>query len=136
MFCTNCGSRIGNGDKFCTNCGAALPETTTASAETGQGPPYAYEPDRAAHVPNYLVQAIVVTIFCCLPVGIVSIVYAAQVNGLAAAGDIVGARRSSNLAKTWAWVTFMVGIVAWILWLAILLLSEVFTELSNELGTL
>lgn len=136
MFCTNCGAKIGHGGKFCTNCGAAIPETTTASAEAERGPPYSDEPVEPAHVPNYLVQAIVVTIFCCLPLGIVSIVFAAQVNGQVAAGDLVGARRSSNLAKTWAWVTFIVGICAWILWFAIVLLSEVLIELSDELGTL
>ena len=32
-------------------------------------------------VPNNLVWAILTTLFCCLPAGIVSIVYAAQVNG-------------------------------------------------------
>ena len=31
--------------------------------------------------PNNLVWAILSTLFCCLPLGIVSIVYAAQVNG-------------------------------------------------------
>ena len=39
-------------------------------------------------VPNNLVWAILSTLFCCLPAGIVSIVYAAQVNGKLAAGDI------------------------------------------------
>ena len=62
------------------------------------------------HVPNYLVQAILVTVFCCLPFGIVSIVHAAQVNGKVEAGDIEGARRSSANAKTWAWVSFGVGL--------------------------
>jgi len=37
-------------------------------------------------VPNYLVQAILCTICCCLPFGIVAIVYAAQVNGKVAGG--------------------------------------------------
>ncbi|MBB1086956.1 CD225/dispanin family protein [Lysobacter sp. SG-8] len=63
-----------------------------------------------AHVPNHLVWAILSTILCCLPAGIVSIVYAAQVNGKLAAGDIAGAQDASNKAKTWAWVAFGVGI--------------------------
>jgi len=58
-------------------------------------------------VPNYLVQAILVTIFCCVPFGIVSIVYAAQVNGKVAAGDYAGAIATSNKAKTWAWVSLV-----------------------------
>ncbi len=62
------------------------------------------------HVPNYLVHAILVTIFCCLPAGVVSIVFAAQVNGKLAAGDLAGARQDSARAKTWAWVSFGVGL--------------------------
>jgi hypothetical protein len=70
----------------------------------------------AGIVPNYLVYSILVTIFCCVPFGIVSIVYAAQVNGKLAAGDYAGAVDASNKAKTWCWVAFGVGIVAGIFW--------------------
>ena len=38
-------------------------------------------------VPNYLVQAILTTLFCCLPLGIVSIVFATQVNSKLSVGD-------------------------------------------------
>lgn len=72
--------------------------------------------------PNHLVWAILVTIFCCLPFGIVSIVYAAQVNSKVAAGDIIGAWQSSNSAKTWAWVAFGVGLVGGVL---VVLLSAI-----------
>lgn len=61
-------------------------------------------------IPNYLVQAILVTICCCLPFGIVAIVYAAQVNGKMAAGDLAGALHASNSAKMWCWIGFGVGI--------------------------
>ena len=50
------------------------------------------------------------TIFCCLPLGIVSIVYAAQVNGKIASGDVEGAMRSSEQAKLWAWASFGISI--------------------------
>ncbi|HKI88150.1 MAG TPA: CD225/dispanin family protein [Draconibacterium sp.] len=59
--------------------------------------------------PNYLVWAILTTILCCLPFGIVSIVFASQVNAKYAAGDYDGANKSSKNAKTWAWVSFAVG---------------------------
>jgi hypothetical protein len=52
--------------------------------------------------PNNLVWAILVTLFCCLPFGIVSIVYAAQVNGKWQAGDAAGAQESSRKARQWA----------------------------------
>jgi hypothetical protein len=66
-------------------------------------------------VPNYLVQSILVTICCCIPFGIVAIVYAAQVNSKAAMGDYEGARTSSNNAKKWCWIALITGIVVNIL---------------------
>ena len=68
-------------------------------------------PSQGQYVPNYLVQAILVTVFCCLPTGIVSIVYAAQVNSKLAAGDISGAESSSADAKKWMMISFWVGLV-------------------------
>lgn len=61
------------------------------------------------YVPNHLVWAILATIFCCVPFGVVSIVFAAQVNGMLAAGDCEGARIASDKAKTWAIVSMSVG---------------------------
>ncbi|NYG07168.1 putative secreted protein [Phycicoccus badiiscoriae] len=61
--------------------------------------------------PNYLVWAILSTIFCCLPFGIASIVFAAQVNGKYASGDVGGAQASSEKAKRFAIIAAIVGIV-------------------------
>lgn len=64
----------------------------------------------SAPPPNYLVFAILVTIFCCQILGIVSIVYAAQVNSKWSAGDYQGALDYSRNAKLWAWISFACGI--------------------------
>lgn len=60
--------------------------------------------------PNYLVFAILVTIFCCQILGIVSIVFAAQVNSKWNSGDFEGALNASKNAKLWAWVGLASGI--------------------------
>jgi hypothetical protein len=62
-------------------------------------------------VSNYLVQSILVTIFCCLPLGIAAIVFAAQVNGKLAGGDVAGAIESSKKAKMFCWIAFGLGLV-------------------------
>jgi hypothetical protein len=62
-------------------------------------------------IPNYLVQAILVTLCCCLPGGIAAIVYAAQVNSKLSVGDIAGAQDSSNKARMWCWISLGVGLV-------------------------
>ena len=70
--------------------------------------------------PNNLVWAILTTLFCCLPFGVVSIVYAAQVNGKFMAGDIAGAQESSKKAKTWAIVSAASGAVVLVVYFVFL----------------
>ena len=60
---------------------------------------------------NYLVWAILSTLFCCLPFGIVSIVQAAKVDGLWSSGDYAGARAASESAKKWAIIAAIAGAV-------------------------
>jgi hypothetical protein len=82
-------------------------------------------------VPNYLVQAILVTIFCCWPVGIPAIVFAAQVNSKALAGDVDGALETSRKAKMWSWIAFGAGL-AWVfIWGGIYGLAFLGATLAN-----
>lgn len=69
-------------------------------------------------VPNHLVAAILVTILCCIPFGIVSIVFASQVNPKLASGDLSGAQEASRKAAMWAWISFGAGLVVIVLSLA------------------
>ncbi|KAF1687201.1 hypothetical protein B1992_04240 [Pseudoxanthomonas broegbernensis] len=68
------------------------------------------------YVPNNLVWAILTTLFCCLPLGIVSIVHASQVDGKRAAGDIAGARQSARKAGQWALWSALAGPLLIVLW--------------------
>jgi hypothetical protein len=61
-------------------------------------------------VQNYLVFAILATVFCCLPAGIPAIIYAAQVNGKLQAGDVAGAQVASNNAKMWCLISLGLGL--------------------------
>lgn len=70
-----------------------------------------------AYVPNNLVWAILTTLFCCLPLGIVSIIYAAQVDGKRAAGDIAGAREAARKAGRWALCAALATPVLLLLWI-------------------
>jgi hypothetical protein len=60
---------------------------------------------------NYLIEAILVTIFCCQPFGIVSIVYAAQVNSKYAEGNYDGAKNASKSAKNWVIAALISGLI-------------------------
>ena len=85
--------------------------------------------------PNYLVWAILSTILCCLPFGVVSIVFAAQVNSKWVAGDYDGARNSSKNAKLWAWIAFAVGIAFFVVYLLAIFVFGVAAFWSDGLNS-
>lgn len=60
---------------------------------------------------NYLVESILVTIFCCLIFGIIGIVNASKVNSEYAAGNYEAALRASKDAKKWTLWGFIAGLV-------------------------
>ena len=76
----------------------------------------------SASVPNYLVLAII-SLFCCTPLGIVAIIFAAQVNGKVATGDIAGATDSSKKAKMFSYISIglgLAGILCYVLFILVM----------------
>jgi hypothetical protein len=70
------------------------------------GQPIGYQPQGAysgAPIPNYLVHSILATVFCCMPLGVVAIIFAAQVSDKQSRGDIAGAMEASRKAKTFSY---------------------------------
>lgn len=105
---------------YCTNCGTERPDHATVCAQCQQKV-VTYAPPES--VPNHLVQAILVTLCCCLPFGVVALIYSSQVNTKLAVGDVAGAQASSRLARNWVLVSFLVGILLGIASVAINLLN-------------
>lgn len=68
---------------------------------------------------NYLIESILVTIFCCLPLGIVGIINATKVESLYLSGDVSGAEKAANEAKKWTKIGLIVGIVVAVIIIAI-----------------
>lgn len=85
-------------------------------------------------VSNNLVWAILSTLFCCLPLGIVSIINAAKVNGLLAAGDIAGARDAADKAKKWAIWSVLGWVVLVILYVIVFVVLGVGGAMSGASG--
>jgi len=73
--------------------------------------------------PNNLVWAILTTLFCCLPLGVVSIVFAAQVNSKWAAGDYAGAQDSARKARQFAMWSAIAGLVIVVLYIVFIVLA-------------
>jgi hypothetical protein len=74
-----------------------------------QGQPPGWQGQREPD--NYLVWAILCTVLCCLPLGIVSIVYSTKVSGLWSQGRYAEAQTAANNAKKWAIISAIVGAV-------------------------
>lgn len=120
----------------------SAPTTTPPPAETGWPPslsssgggtsvPAVTVPTPATGVPNFLVPTIVTTIISmaccgCLPVGAVSLIFAAQANSKAALGLTEEAMRNAGLAKTWmivAWVGIGLSTLLWMGYIGLVLVA-------------
>ena len=62
---------------------------------------------------NNMLWAILSTLFCCLPLGIVAIINAAKVDSLHRSGDYSGAQEAADNAKKYAQYGLVIGII-WI----------------------
>ena len=68
---------------------------------------------------NTMLWAILSTVCCCLPFGIVSIVYAAKVNGLYLAKQYDAANQAAEQAKKWAIISAATSVVVNIIYFII-----------------
>ena len=84
----------------------------------------------SATVPNYMVPAII-SIFCCWPLAIPAIIFAAQVNGKVAAGDVAGAQDASKKAKMFSFIAIGLGLLGGICYALIFLVAGIGGSLSK-----
>lgn len=109
-----------------------------AEQEVIQNPPYQpqqpYQPQNVGGQPavdepcppTNLVWAIISTVLCCIPAGIVAIIYATKVSNKYRAGDIEGAKRASEVGAWWCIAAIILGIICqpFISWLQVLALGQ------------
>lgn len=135
-ICTVCGQEISPQDNLvlCNGCGKPYHahcwaqygrcqtqgcEGTPVYQPVGEAaapPPYQYQagpaaPAASGTVQNHLVWAILATLFCCLPFGVVAIIYSSQVSGHISAGNYDAAVQSSNKARGWCLAATITGAV-------------------------
>ena len=106
----------GDDSRKWTTVGQLLGDASVGGTEN-QGPPTretSIDPQKRFRPPkpeSPMVWAVLATLCCCLPFGVVAIVFAAQIDSKYAAGDYNGAIESADKAKTWCWIAFGVGLV-------------------------
>lgn len=87
----------------------------TPSYQQGQG-------DTVNWVP-YLVVSIISTLCCCIPFGIVAIVFSAKINSAVTSGNMEEAKKAAKTAKLWIIVAVVAGLIANIAFLVITAMS-------------
>src|ERR1700752_5369182 len=90
------------------------------------GPPGGMQPN------NNLVWAILVTVLCCLPLGIVSIVKATQVSGLWAQGQYAEAQKAADDAKKYAIWGVIAAAILWVIYLILAFATGMFATSSGS----
>ena len=85
----------------------------------------------SATVPNYMVPAII-SIFCCWPLAIPAIIFAAQVNNKAQAGDIAGAQDASKKAKMFSFIAIGLGVLLILIYVVMMILGVGLSALGNR----
>jgi hypothetical protein len=128
--CPNCGASNLETSSICVNCGRQLaapsgsyvPPPPSYNAPQSYSPPpppasaYGAQPGATGPaVPNYLIQSILVTLCCCMPLGIVAIIFSAQVNTKLTAGDFAGAQEASKKAKLFCLIAVGLGLAAMVI---------------------
>lgn len=96
------------------NCGP-LPDPPYPMDGAGEPKQCGPENGRPRRDPSsYMAISILLTIFCCLPFGIVACIKSAGVSDCLAKGDYDGAWRNSRSALTWIWVSLICGVLCYV----------------------
>lgn len=118
--CINCYREIPDDSIFCPYCGVRQYAEQNQSTGQEEAQESAQQTAGQASGENwvpYLVLAIISTVCCCPPFGIVAIVYAARINNAIIANDSAEAQRAAGNARIWLIVAYAVGILMWIFYL-------------------
>lgn len=118
-YCPSCGKQADDSVAYCPSCGAAMEQRLS-------NPTSNRKPD------NYLVWAILSTILCCLPLGVVSIIYSCKVNSLWEGRQEQEAYEAARKAKNWAIASAVSGVVFSILYV-VAIVAFGFTMANTDL---
>lgn len=94
-----------------------MPELTDLLANMPPEPPKSNAGNNYSMPKTWLVESILVTLFCCLPFGIVGIVYSSQISSYFNHGNYAAAEEASRNAGKWTKIGFFTGISVYVLYL-------------------
>lgn len=78
---------------------------------------------------SWMVEAVLVTLFCCMPFGVVGLVHATMVSLYYNRGEFEAAEQASKTAGKWVKIAFFLGLTFIVLYVIfILVVGNIFTE--------
>lgn len=107
MFCTQCGAQLNNGAQQCPQCGALQGPATanaTVNASYASGEPL---------VKTYLIHNIISTLFCCLPLGIIGIIYSVGADSAQNVGNYIVAQAKAKVAGRLFWIAVICSLIGY-----------------------
>jgi len=118
MFCPKCGAKNDDNVYHCAFCGESVSDAQQFGASAPPpppGPPPTGQAMQGGNLPpkpsNWLIPAILTTVLCgCLPLGIVAIVFAVQVDSKYNEGDFAGAQSAAGKAKMFTLISFFLAL--------------------------
>ncbi len=115
------------------SCQAVPPVPNAPQQPYQQQPPYQQPYQQQPYQQGYnepcpktwLVESILVTLFCCLPFGIVGIVKASQVESLFRQGNFPAAKKASDDAGKWTKWGFLCGLLVYLIYIIFVVIGVV-----------
>ena len=125
MFCQRCGSEIPNGLSICQQCGTPVQQPAPQPVNYQQPVPqpvnyqqpvpqpvnYQQPVQQLVNIKSHMADSIITMILCCLPFGIIGLVYACKVNAALKNNDVAAAQHASKMANMWNWIGFGCGLL-------------------------
>ena len=82
------------------------------------------------HPPDsYLIGSIIISGFCCVPLGLYALVNSLRVENRFARGDYAGALEASSKAKKWIIISIILSILFWSLYIGLIFMVAILEEL-------
>ena len=123
------GSGMGAAPAMEAGTGYSAPPAYAAPAPVAYAAPSGFS--GPVQIENQLVKSILITLFCCLPFGIVAIIKAVEANNKAAIGDAAGAHAANAEASKWIKYGLIAGLVVIGLY-ALMMVGGIFASVAGN----
>lgn len=82
-------------------------------------------PQKPVNWVPYLILSIISTLCCCLPFGVVGIVFSAKINSAMLAENLEEAQNNAKMARIWIIVSFAIGLLTWLIYMVLIVTGAV-----------